>query len=81
MIDREVVRDLEQPARELELGAVPVDMVQDLDERILRQVLRQLAVADHAEDEREYRSFVAAHELAERGFAPLLGETNDIGVW
>ena len=47
MIDRDVVGDLEQPARELELRPVAVDVVQDLDERVLRQVLGQLAIADH----------------------------------
>src|SRR5579872_5729079 len=34
MIDRQVVRDLEQPARELEFGAIAIDVVQDADERV-----------------------------------------------
>src|SRR5688572_30448992 len=38
VIDGDVVRDLEQPAREPELGAVPVDVIQDLDEGVLREV-------------------------------------------
>ena len=80
MIDGHVVRDLEQPARELELGRVAVDVVQRLDERVLRELLGGLAVAHHPEDEREHGPLVAANELPERGLAPSLGERDDIRV-
>ena len=80
MIDRDVVGDLEQPARELELGAVPIDVVQDLDEGVLRQVLGELAIAHHAIDEREDRPLVPADQLAKRRLAPLLGQRDDVGV-
>src|SRR5665647_1277578 len=50
VIDGDVVGDLEQPARKLELGAVAVDVVQDLDEGVLRQVFRGFPVAHHPED-------------------------------
>src|SRR5437762_9765949 len=80
MIDRDVVRDLEQPARELELGPIAVDVVEDLDERVLGQVLGELPVTHHPEDEREDRAFVPANQLAKCGIAPLLGQRDDVGV-
>lgn len=80
MIDGEVVRDLEQPARELEFRTVAIDVVQDANERILREIFRGLAIADHAENEREDGSFVAVNELPERRFPSFFGEGCDIGV-
>ena len=80
MIDRDVVRDLEEPARELEFGPIAVDVVQDLDERVLRQVFGQFAIAHHAIDEREDRPLVAANQLAIRRLASLLRERDDVGV-
>src|SRR3954462_7917543 len=80
VIDRDVVRDLEQPARKLEFRAIAVEMVQDLNERVLRQILRCLPVADHAEDEREDRALIPANEFPIRGFPPLLGESNHVSV-
>src|SRR5467141_3770958 len=80
MIDRGIVRDLEDPRRELELGIVRADGVQDLDERLLGQVLREGAVAHHAIQQRENGPFVAAHQLAERGFVALLGPRHDLRI-
>lgn len=80
VIDGDVVRNLEQPAREFELGAVSIDVIQDFDEGILRQVFGQLPVSHHAEDEGEHRPLVAAHQFAESELAPLLGKTNDVGI-
>ena len=72
MIDGDVVGDLEQPARELELRPVPVDVVQDLDEGVLREILGELAIADHAIDQREDRALIPADQLAKRRLAPCL---------
>ena len=80
VIDRHVVGDLEQPARELELGPVLVDVIEDLDERVLRQILGDLAVPYHTENEREDRTLVPAEKLAECRFPPLLGEGDDVGI-
>src|SRR2546428_10995525 len=80
MIDRGVVRDLEDPRRELELGIVRADGIQDLDERLLRQVLGEGAVAHHAIQQRENGPLVAAHQLAERGFVALLGPRHDLRI-
>src|SRR5207247_890126 len=80
MIDRGVVRDLEDPRRELELGIVRADGIQDLDERLLRQVLGEGAVAHHAIQQRENGPRVAAHQLAERGFVALLGPRHDLRI-
>src|SRR5215216_2396626 len=80
MIDRDVVGDLEEPARELELGPIAVDVIQDLDEGVLRQILGQLPVADHAEDERKDGSLIPADQLTERGISTLLGQRDDVGV-
>ena len=68
VIDRDVVRDLEQPAREFELGPVAIDVVEDLDERFLRQVLGRLPVAHHAENQRKYGPLIPREQLAVGGF-------------
>ena len=64
----------------LNSGPVPIDVVQDLDERVLRQILGELAIANHAEDQREDRPLVPPDQLAERRVAPLLGQRDDVGV-
>src|SRR5690606_13977307 len=64
MVDCRVVGDLEDPGRELVLGAVRVERVERLDEGLLRQVLRQLQVPHQAEHEREDRPLVTAEQLA-----------------
>ena len=80
LIDGQVVGDLEQPTRQLELGGVAVDVVERFDERVLRELLRGLAIAHHAVHEREHGPLVAADQLPERRLAPLLREDNDVGV-
>src|SRR6478752_1812032 len=80
VIDGDVVRDLEQPGRELEVRPVAVEMREDLDEGVLRQVLGELAIAHHTEDEREDWSFVPFDELTMRCVAALEGEGDDIGI-
>src|ERR1700741_3498306 len=52
VIDGDVVGDLKQPAREFELGPVPVDVVEDLYEGFLGQVFGGLLVKHHPIDER-----------------------------
>ncbi len=44
----------------LNSGPIAVEVVQDLDERVLREVLGQLAVADHPIDERKDWSLISA---------------------
>ena len=73
VIDRDVVGDLEQPARQLEFRPIAVEVVQDLDERVLSEVLGQLAVADHPIDEREDRPLVSTDQLAKRRRRALAG--------
>src|SRR5438309_92329 len=80
VIDRRVVRDLEDPGGEPELRAVAGEAVQHLDERFLRQVLGEGAVAHHAIHERKHRSLVAAHQLAERRLVTLLRPLDEILV-
>src|SRR5262249_32782638 len=55
-------------------------VVQDLDECVLREVLGELAIAHHAEDQRENRPLIPPNQLAKRRVAPLLGQRDDIGV-
>ena len=55
-------------------------MVQDLDERVLREVFGDGAVAHHAEHEREHGSLVPAQQLPVRGFAPTLRERNHVRI-
>ena len=80
MIDRQIVRDLEQPARQLELGGVALDVVERLDEGVLRELLRRLSISHHAIHEREHGPLVAAHQLPKRCLAPLLREDDDVRV-
>ena len=55
-------------------------MVQDLDERVLRQVFGGRAFTHHAKDERKHRPFITAHKLAKSRLAPFLGETGDVCI-
>src|SRR5262245_3381643 len=80
MIDRRVVRDLEDPGGELELGTVRVNGIQDLDKGFLCQVFRELAIPHHTENEREDRTLVAMNERTVRGLAALFGERDHILV-
>ena len=68
MIYRQVVADLEEPGGKLVGGIVAAEIVQRPDERLLGQVLRQLPVPHHPEDEREDRTFEPEHDLARRPF-------------
>ena len=78
MIDGRVVRDLEDPGGELELGAVRFDGVERLDEGLLREILGQLAVAHHAEDQRKDRPFVPPDQLAVRRLPSRAGKEHDL---
>jgi len=80
VIDGDVVGDLEQPAREFELGPVAIDVVEDLDERFLREVFRRLVVAHHTVYERENGSLIALDQLAIGVFTPFLGEDDHLLV-
>src|SRR2546423_7589729 len=80
MIDGDVVGDLEQPARELELRPVAIDVVEDLDERFLREVFGGLLVAHHPEYEREHWSLASLDQLAISVLAAFLGEDDHLLV-
>ena len=80
MVDRHVVGDLEEPTRELELRPIAIDVVEHLDEGVLREILGELAIADHAIDQREDRTLITANQLAKRGLAPCLREGNNVRV-
>ena len=81
MIDGDVVGDLEKPTGELELRPIPVDVVQYLDEGVLREILGEFTIANHPVDEREHRTFVSADQLTKRGFSPCLREGDNVRVW
>ena len=78
MIDGGVVRDLEDPAGELELGPIRPDRIQRLDEGFLREIFCELPVAHHAEDQREHRAFVAPDQLAVGSLSAFPGEGHDL---
>ena len=78
MIDRRVVRDLEDPGGELELGAVGIDRVERLDEGLLGEILGQLAVAHHAEEQGKDRTLVAPDQLAVGGLLAGAGPQNHL---
>src|SRR6185437_9029833 len=58
MIDRRIVGDLEYPGGKFEFGAIRLDGIERLDEGLLGQVLGQLAVAYHSEQESEHRPLI-----------------------
>src|SRR5207245_1672400 len=62
----------------LELRPVRFDAVQDFDERLLREVLGERAIAYHPVQQREHRTFVPAHQLAESGVVSLLCPRDDL---
>ena len=78
VIDGRVVGDLEDPGGELELRPVRVDGVERLDERLLRQVLGQLPVAHHAEEQGEHRPLVAPDQLPVRRLPARPGEQHHL---
>ena len=80
MIDRHVVGNLEQPTRELELRAIAIDVIQDLDEGILRKVLGELPIADHSVDQREDGPLITANQLSKRRLPPCLREGDNVRV-
>jgi hypothetical protein len=80
MIDCDVVGDLEQPTRQLELGPVAIDVVQDLDEGVLGEILGNLAIPHHPEDQRENGALVSTDEFSIRGFLPLLSERDEVSI-
>src|SRR5471030_702304 len=80
MIDRHIVGDLEQPGGELEIRSVAIEMREDLDEGVLREIFGELAVAHHAEDEREDWPLVSLDQLAMRGVAALECKGDDVGI-
>jgi len=80
VIDGDVVGDLEQPAGEFELGPVAIDVVEDLDERFLREIFGGLGVAHHAIYERENGSLISLDKLAVGVFTPFLGEDDHLLV-
>src|SRR5438270_209397 len=80
VIDGDVVRDLEQPTRELELGSIAIDVIEDLDERVLCQILGELAIPHHAIDEREHGPLITPDQLSKRGLSPCLREGDNVRV-
>src|SRR5437660_11398086 len=78
MIDRGIVRDLENPGGELEFRPVGFDAVQDFDERFLREILGERAIAHHPIQQRKHGTLVATDELAECRVVTLLGPRDDL---
>ena len=66
----EIHGDPVEPRRELGVAAEGADGLEDLDEDVLRQVLRFLLVADHAREQAHDAAFVALHELVEGALVP-----------
>src|SRR5690606_23352061 len=68
------------PTGELVLGIEAVDVSEDLDEGLLRQIFGELTVPDHTIDEREYRPLVTVEQLTIRLLAAGGGEGDQIVV-
>ena len=66
VIDRVVVRDLQDPVTELVAGLVRADRVERPDEGLLGQIFREGPVPDHPVDEREDRALVSDQKFAKR---------------
>ena len=80
MIDGQIVRDLEEPARKFEFRAVAIEVVEDLDERLLREVFRGLAIAHHSEDERKNGPLISREKLAVCRFRSLSRQLDDFRI-
>jgi hypothetical protein len=63
MVDGEVVRHFEEPGGELVGWVVAPEVVEGPDERLLRQVLGELPIPDHAVDEGEYGALEPTEKL------------------
>lgn len=88
MVDRGVVRDPEEPTRELQFGPIGVEPVQGPDEGVLRELLGDFAVPDHPEHEGEDGPLIALDERARPRVAPTereldqfdIGELGEVGA-
>ena len=70
LVLREVGRDRVDPGRELLARVKPVEMARHPDERLLHEVLRPLAIPDHAVREIQEPSMVAPDDLTEGARVP-----------
>ena len=81
VIDRVVVRDLQDPVTELVAGLVGADRVEGANERFLRQIFGERTVPYHPEDERENRSFITRQQLTERSLVSTCGARREFAVF
>ena len=80
VVDGRIVRDLEQPARELPPGIVGVEPPERLDEDLLRQVLGGPRVLDHAQHQAVDGALEPRHQLAEGVLRAPEGARDQLGV-
>src|SRR5439155_19253669 len=72
LVEDAVLRHLEQPGRELRAERETRQALEDAEEDLLRQILGERAVADHAQDVVVNRNLVGADNEREGSFiAPL----------
>ena len=63
VIDRQVVRDLEQPGRELVGAVVAIEIIESADKGFLSQVFSSFSISDHSINNREHRPLEAIDQL------------------
>jgi hypothetical protein len=80
LVQHAVLRDLEQPRRELRAEREARQPLEHAQEDLLRQVLGQRPVADESEDVVEDRHLVSAHDDGERALITTLCLPQDAEV-
>src|SRR6188474_3911312 len=66
MIQRRAARDRQQPVDDRSVAIDPVNVLERLHERLLREVLRILALARHLINKVEHATMVDMYDLLER---------------
>jgi hypothetical protein len=80
LVEHAVLRHLEEPGRELAAEREPRQRLEDTDEDLLREVLRQCPIADDAVHVVEDRRLVETEDLRERPLVATLRPAENVGV-
>src|SRR5262249_59029700 len=80
LVQDAVLRDLEEPGRELRARREPREPLEDAEEDLLRQILGQGAVADEAEDVVEDRHLIGPHDEGKRPLIAFLSLPQDAKI-
>ena len=80
LVEHAVLRHLEEPRRELAAQREARQRLEDPHEDLLRQILRERAIADEPEDVVEDRRLVGAHDQLERALVTPLRPAENVWI-